>query len=257
MKKLVVAAAAALTMTAATAVLADGRANAATYASLEGVPKLTIQLSGGCSGSFTLDNMVMAGIWDIPGTGSTISGAEQMAGAVAIFQNGGELFPIMAGSFNPGYNYSVTRNAKGETFKLTATAFIRADDLYKAILANSANISCKAGSFANAVAKYPSMGSDYDDYLPFNAGGAQFQQKSGKVTYQLTNTSTIDGEVVERSNASYKHNIAIAGAFVGAPVCSVKGTVAVPTSLACKAGAPINVKVSLKATGADLFAIDL
>lgn len=225
--------------------------------------KLTVQLSGACSGSFTLDGVILAGIFDAPSENNVIDPSAQMAGGIAIFAYGDDPFseniPLMVGSFDKGSNYSVTRNKKGETFKLKGAVKVPSTNLYQALLANSSSISCKSSQpFADTVGRYPSLDDPMlDAFLPFDAGGPQFNQKAGSATYTLKNASTVgDGGSVERTVADYKHVINVTGSYYTQANCSLKGEAINPKSFACKQGSPINVKLSFKGQGT-IEAMDL
>lgn len=268
MKKVLLATAIAA-LTSGVAVAENGSRTDAMYAQLKAANKLTISVSGACTGSVTLDNFVNAGVWDIKGSGSTIDAINQMAGTVGIYEinpvdlenlptdeDGNpdmdavskDVLSIMAGSFGAKHSYSLAYNAKkGETFKVTAPAEYDADQIYKAIVTKG-GVSCKSGSsFADTVAKYPSMGPALDKLLPFSAEAPQYTAKSSKVTLQLTT----DGDLDPRTTANVKQKITITGSFNSTPVCTVKGTLSDSglVSAGCKAGAPINIKISANAVG--------
>ena len=236
----------------------------AMYVSLEGMPgavpqKLTVSVSGACKGSFELNSFVMAGVWMIPGAGSTVDNVNHLAGAVGLFpfldvEANERLISVMSGSFGEKYSYSLVNNKKGETFKLTAPAFIDGESIYQAILAQGGAITCKSHpSFAAAVAKYPSLGDGLDGFLPFSSGAAQFQLKTSKTTFELKT----DGQFPREKILGYKNNTQISGTFGSVAACKLKGTMEQPANLSCKSGPAINVKLSIKANATDMTYLQL
>lgn len=257
MKKLLLASSIVAAMGSGLVVAQEGSRTNAMYAQLSAPNKLTIAVSGACSGTVNLDNFVNAGVWNVVGSGSTINVEEQLAGTVAIFTTEptniadpeitNKILPIMAGSFGAKNSYSLAYNTKkGETFKVTGPAEYDSKDVYRAI-AGSSSVTCKNGkSFEENVAKYPSMGA-LDMFLPFAAGSAQYTPKASKVTLQLST----DGDLLRETPAQVKQKITITGSFNGVPKCTVKGALTETglVSAGCKAAAPINVKITATAEG--------
>lgn len=239
-------------------------ASKAMYVSLTGadgaVPQtLTVSVSGACSGSFTLQSFTMAALWNVDQINNQPDPNKQLAGAVGIFPftNLDEeevQFPVMAGNFGPKSSYSLVNNKKGETFKVTAQAYIDSGLLYDMIAAQD-SITCKSGQgFADTVAKYPSLGVLFDPMLPFDADAPQYFQKSSKTSADVKT----DGNHENRGAiVSYKNTTTITGYFNSVSECKLKGTMDEPANLSCKAGKPINVKLSIKAKGTDMTFMDI
>ena len=258
MKKLLAVSSVVAAMVSGVAVAEEGSRTDAMYAQLSAPSKLVISVSGACTGTVSLNNFVNAGVWNITGSGTSIDALTQLAGTVGIYEINtpditnpdvaDDLVAIMAGGFGAKNSYSLAYNAKkGETFKVTAPAEYDAQQVYKAIVTKG-GVSCKNGkSFAENVAKYPSMGG-LDMFLPFDAGSAQYTPKASKVTLQLTT----DGNLARETAAQVKQKITITGSFNSMPNCTVKGTLTDTglVSAGCKAGAPINIKISADAAGA-------
>lgn len=98
--------------------------------------KLVIKVSGACTGAVELNSFVMAGLWKVDQVSGQPDPKNQIAGAVGLFpysdiDDEEKMFAVMAGSFGPKYNYSLSNNAKGETFKVSAPAYIDSQSLYE------------------------------------------------------------------------------------------------------------------------------
>lgn len=104
------------------------------------------------------------------------------------------------------------------------------------------------------MAKYPNLGPDFDALLPFNGGDAEFTAKASKTIFEIKT----DGNHSNREAIiSYKNTTNVTGYFNTIASCKLKGDMAAPANLSCKAGGPINVKLTIKGQGTDLEYLDI